>query len=130
MAHIVPPTEGVKTPPTTYSPARVGVTKYTIYPTGYEQSPFSDSDHFCIFVEQYPDTGRWRVYDGFRHGQIVTHKGTWTRDRPQVRHLTRFDTAEEAIKVALVAVDTRPFRNLVEWIEGPRGQKIIRGGGA
>lgn len=118
-----PPIEGVKTPPT-YSAPRVSATTYTVYPTGYDESPFSDTNSFCIYIEQYPDTGRWRVHDGFRHGQILTRKGTWTRDRPQVRHLTRFDTAVEAAAAAVKAVDTLPFRNLIQWIESPRGQEI------
>ena len=109
---------------TEYSKPCVVVTKYTVRPTGYDESPFADTDRFCIYVEQYPDTGRWRIHDGFRYGQIATRKGTWTRDRPQVRHLTRFDSAEEALEVALTAVDTMPHRNLVTWIESPRGREI------
>jgi len=108
---------------TDYSEPRADVSKYTVYPRGYDQSPFSDSDHFCVCVERYPDTGRWRIHTS--GSLICTHKGTWTWDRPQVRHLTRFDTAEAALKVALRAVDKRPGgRSLVNAIEGPRGREI------
>jgi len=107
---------------TEYSAPRAAATKYTVYPTGYDQSPFSDSHHFVIYVEQYHDTGRWRVHDNF---QICTHNGTWTHDRAQVRHLTRFDTMEAAMEVALVAVDTRPgARSMIAAIESPRGREI------
>lgn len=101
---------------TEYSPPRAAPTQYTIYPTGYDQSPV-DSRHFCVYVEQFPDTGRWRIHDGFRGGGLVSRTGRWIDDKPLNRQWTRFDTAEEAIEVALRAVDTRPFRNLVQWIE-------------
>jgi hypothetical protein len=102
---------------TEYSEPRVGVTKYTIYPTGYDQSTFSDSYHFCIYVEQFHDTGRWYIHDGFRENRC-THKGTWVYENNLNKQWTRFDTAEEAIEVALKAVDNRPGnRNLVKAME-------------
>jgi hypothetical protein len=114
-----------------YSAPRVSATKYTVYPTGYDESPFSDSYSFCIYVEQFHDTGRWRIHDGFeRGGQLVSRTGRWIDNTPLNRQWTRFDTAEEAIAVAVKAVDTRPHRNLVEWIESPRGQEIAKRGRA
>lgn len=100
-----------------YSAPRAQVTKYTIYPTGYDEAGFSDKSHFVCYVEQYPDTGRWRVHDGFNYGRLLSRQtGKWIRDRPLNRQWTRWDNAEEAVEAALKAVDVAHGRDLVsDW---------------
>ena len=100
----------------TRSEPRASVTKYTIFPRGYDEASLGDAYHFCIYVEQFIDSRKWRIHDGYtRGGQVVTHKGNWVWDTPLNRQWTRFESADEALEIALVAVDNHPTRtNLID----------------
>lgn len=101
---------------TTYSKPRFSVTKYTVYPEGYDQGSTHGSNTFCVYVEQFPDTGKWYIHDGTNYF-LSTHKAVWVARSNLNKKWTRFDTAEEALDVALKAVDTRYQRRLVDWLE-------------
>lgn len=101
-----------------YSEPYYEATKYTIYPTGAKQFSPEVVRSYCIYVEKFYDTGRWRVHDGFSGGHLLSRTGNWLWDTPLNRQWTRFDTLQDALLAAMLAVDKRVGKmSLVELME-------------
>jgi hypothetical protein len=108
---------------TNLSAPRFEPTDYVVYPTGYDQSPYSDTyTAFTIKVRRFSDTGKRYVDGSIWH---LSHTGRWIdqyRDRLNTKKHCRFDTAEEALELAMKHVDDRPgARNLPKIIAGAKG---------
>lgn len=104
----------------------IGVTEYTVYPTGYDEIDTPDKYHFTITIN---DRGKgWAVVHG---GFVLGKDGDWEYEpRPSSRDdhfYERFRfTEEEAKRLALAAVETvtingRTFADLLELVKA-RGE--------
>lgn len=78
---------------------------YVVYPTAYNEVPYSDRNNWCLYVTH---TGwGWKVSDWESGGRALNKKGKWIQEsRGHQQNKSRRYTLEDALERAKATVDS------------------------